>query len=353
MKLIASSILNLLFHPIGFLLLKDSRLFLLFLILPITPLIYIIVFFLSYFDNPWIIILFFIVISIILKSVVIFFTIKSYRSINNRKSFTKYGTYTNIFLIFLIFISYITAEDFCIKILKEKLISANNIINLSTEPSIQKGDYVFVKRKFLNIERGDFITFKQRHIFEEKPVEMIKRVIGLPGDKIKIVKLISKNNYETYKIILNGNLVENEESNDFVNQDLFDFHLKDKHFYKEKLGNRYYHTMYSNSLPDSRIFTYLNKEIILANDQYFVLGDNRGDAFDSLTFGPIQLKDITGELFFVYFSVNFRDFTCNPSTMLPDYNYPTAKACPTDWYTHLIRSTIRFKNIGNRGFFNI
>ncbi|PJE01000.1 MAG: signal peptidase I [Leptospira sp.] len=353
MKLIASSILNLIIHPIGFLLLKDLRLFLVFLILPIAPLLYIIVYFLSFFDNHWLIILFLLLFLILFKSIIIFYTIRSYRSINNRKKFSKYGTVTNIILILIIFIFYIMAEEFCLNIIKDNLISANNILSRSTEPSLQTGDYVFIRRQFLKIERGDFVTYNQDNGYEEKPVQMIKRVIGLPGDRIKVEKFTSKYKYETYKILLNGKLIETEVSNEFINQDLFDFQLQGKYFYKETIGNRYYYTMYSNSLPDSRINRFLNKEILLEKNQYFVLGDNRSDSYDSLSFGPIQLDDITGELFFVYFSVNFRDFTCNPNTMIIDENFPNNKICPKDWFTHLFRSKIRFTNIGNRGFFEI
>ena len=111
--------------------------------------------------------------------------------------------------------------------------------------------------------------------------------------------------------------------------------------------------MYSNSFPNEKFNPYLNKEIILNPDEYFVLGDNRFDSHDSISFGPIKSHDITGKLFFKYFSINNKDLSCDVHSNNFDQNSHFEPSCPTDWYNRLLRSKIRFHSLGNRGYYDV
>lgn len=97
-----------------------------------------------------------------------------------------------------------------------------------------------------NITYGDVITIK----YDKDCI--IKRVVGLPGDVIKI---------EDNILYRNGEEV------------------------KEDYANFIY--------PSVKIDV---KEIVLGNDEYFVLGDNRSVSRDSRVIGPIHKDDIISKI---------------------------------------------------------
>lgn len=102
----------------------------------------------------------------------------------------------------------------------------------------------------LKIKRGDIVE-----VFSDNKTPIIKRIIGTPGDSIKIVDGIFYINGEKY----------NEP---YV-------------AYKD----RSYETM--------------NKEeIVLGNDEYYICGDNRNNSHDSRYYGPIKRDQICGVVIF-------------------------------------------------------
>ena len=103
--------------------------------------------------------------------------------------------------------------------------------------------------KLSSIDRFDIIVIKEN----DNNATIIKRVIGMPGDKVKI-----RNN----KIYINNKIIEDEyaygETSDY-------------------------------------------DEITLGDDEYFVLGDNRLISKDSRYFGAIKKSDIKGKAVFRLF----------------------------------------------------
>ena len=98
---------------------------------------------------------------------------------------------------------------------------------ISMEPTLKDGQ-ILISRKFhLNIKNNDIILMKFKNDI------IIKRVVGIPGDKLKI-----QDNY----------LYVNDNKND-------DFYIDN--------------------------FGVLEDEVILGKDEYFVLGDNRKNSIDS------------------------------------------------------------------------
>lgn len=349
MRLTISIILNIFAPPIGFLVLKDFKLFIYFLsffLIFIT--FYLIVYVLAIFDSPTVILIFMVIYYIALYSICLYFTLRSYKTYNNRTKLNNYGFLKNLFLISSLIIIILIIEDYCIDFVRSNLISANNIINSSVEPSLQFGDYVFVKRSLYTIGRGELVSFTPRHELNDKSFEVVKRVIGMPGDKLNISKIKLKNDYEIYKIILNNKEINKEETDLFTDQNLIDVKLEGKHFYKETLGDKFYYTMYSSYLPDKNLNHYLDKEIVLNEDEYFVLGDNRSDSLDSLAYGPIKSKDISGKIFFKYLSINFKNKTCDDRK---ETQYYGEQICSSNWYSKFLRSKVRFSSIGERGYY--
>ena len=126
----------------------------------------------------------------------------------------------------------------------------------SMEPNFEDGDYLIIDElsyRFRDPQRGEVIVFKYPN---DPSQRYIKRIIGLPGETVEIgggqVAVFST---EGEKVL--------EES---------------------------------GYLPSS--FTPGNIELILQEDEYFVLGDNRYSSFDSRRWGALAEDDIVGRAIF-------------------------------------------------------
>jgi signal peptidase I len=122
----------------------------------------------------------------------------------------------------------------------------------SMEPSLQSGEFVIVNRlayKLGEPEQGDVVVF---HFPGDPGQEYIKRLIGLPGDSVRVT---------------NGDVYINDQA--------------------------------------------LDEPYIAANPRYqgswnvpynhiFVLGDNRNNSSDSHNWGSVPMENVIGEAFFIY-----------------------------------------------------
>ena len=128
----------------------------------------------------------------------------------------------------------------------------------SMEPNFEDNDYLIIDElsyHFRQPGRGEVIVF---HFPQNTKQFYIKRIIGLPGEKIKIA------------------------------------------------DNKIY--VYNKENPEGMMLdekTYLPTEILLANyettlnnDSYFVMGDNRLHSFDSRGWGNLERKYIVGKVLF-------------------------------------------------------
>jgi signal peptidase I len=127
----------------------------------------------------------------------------------------------------------------------------------SMQPNFQNGDYLIIDEisyRFREPQRGEVIVFKYP---QNESQLFIKRIIGVPGEKIEINNNVIK---VTKK---DGQLVDLKET---------------------------------SYLPSS-IETAGNINITLENNQYFMLGDNRQFSFDSRRFGVVNKNEIIGKVF--------------------------------------------------------
>ena len=132
-----------------------------------------------------------------------------------------------------------------------------SVIGVSMSPALSNGEEVLINRfvyKLFSPKRGDVIAFlpngnTNSHYY-------LKRVIGLPGEKIQII-----GGY----VYVNGELLEEDESYD--------------------------------KIADAGI---AESEILLGSDEYFVLGDNRNISEDSRSgnIWPVSKSTIAGKAWF-------------------------------------------------------
>ncbi|MBI3366494.1 signal peptidase I [Candidatus Roizmanbacteria bacterium] len=141
------------------------------------------------------------------------------------------------------------------------ILTPNQVKGASMEPTFKSGDYILTSRvtyKMRSQQRGDVVVF---HSPKNPDIEYIKRIVGLPGDKLLI---------EDSNIFINGKLVQENYISARTN-------LWEGGFIKNGV-----------------LFT-------IPNDELFVMGDNRPRSSDSREFGPIPIESVIGQVFFRYF----------------------------------------------------
>ena len=143
-------------------------------------------------------------------------------------------------------------------------------------PTFENSEYLIVDEisyRLGNPARGDVTIFR----YPNDPTKFyIKRIIGLPGETVKInqgvVTILNKENPEGLTL--------------------------EEPYIKDKGGS--------------------NKELVLKEKEYFVMGDNRGASSDSRSWGPVHRKFLIGRAF-------LRLFPVTRVGMLPG-NYKQAEA---------------------------
>jgi len=127
----------------------------------------------------------------------------------------------------------------------------------SMEPAFENGDYLIVDElsyRFREPQRGEVVVFR----YPENPsFRYIKRIIGLPGEKVEI---------------------------------------KDGYVMIDK-GGRSLVLDESQYLPRFLV-TPGSLQIVLKQNEYFVLGDNRPVSSDSRRWGSLPRENIIGRVFF-------------------------------------------------------
>ena len=125
------------------------------------------------------------------------------------------------------------------------------------------------------IEHNDIVVFKS---LEEPGKDLVKRVIGLPGDRIEI---------KNKQVLINGEPVA----------ETFKLHKDDRIFQ----DNGYYR--YDDLIRDN--FGPLD----VPPGHYFVMGDNRDESYDGRYWGFLPFDHIKGRPWVIYFSYEAEDNT--------------------------------------------
>lgn len=157
------------------------------------------------------------------------------------------------------------------------IVQAFKIPSGSMKPTLQIGDHILVNKftygidlpfsdiTLLNLgepERGDIIVF-------EYPVEpdkdFIKRVVGLPGDEVEIRNKV---------VYVNGEPIEQGYTQ-----------YTEDHVIPGEAGPR------DNYGPET-----------VPENEFFVLGDNRDNSYDSRFWGNVEERALKGRAFIIYWS---------------------------------------------------
>ncbi len=187
-----------------------------------------------------------------------------------------------------------------------------NIPSGSMIPTLLIGDYLFVSKFsygysryslpfglplipdrifFDEPERGDVMVFK---LPSDNQTDYIKRIIGLPGDKVQLKDSI---------LHINGKPVKREKTDDYISRDEFGNYSRVPR-YLETLPNGRKH--YILEVTQDTIFD--NTPVYtVPQGHYFAMGDNRDRSKDSRFLndvGFIPRENLVGRAEFLFFSVN-------------------------------------------------
>ena len=138
-------------------------------------------------------------------------------------------------------------------------------------------------------ERGDVVVFR---LPKDPSVDYIKRVIGLPGDRIQVIDGV---------VNINGVPVKRERAPDFVETEEGTRDQPVKRW-KETLPNGV--SYYSLDLVDNGFAD--NTEVYTVKpDHYFMMGDNRDNSTDSRfsQVGMVPFENLIGRAQIIFFSV--------------------------------------------------
>jgi signal peptidase I len=186
--------------------------------------------------------------------------------------------------------------------IRQFVVEAFKIPSGSMIPTLDIGDHLLVNKfiygprlPFTDIriftwkepKRGEIIVFKYP---ENETKNFIKRVIGLPGDKLEIKKGILFINDQPVPVVAQGAFREKEQG------DASSYYEKPKVF-EEQLGSVKHNLQY---LRDQSGYDFGPK--LVPADSVFVMGDNRDNSQDSRVWGFVKFEKILGRALIIYWS---------------------------------------------------
>jgi signal peptidase I len=200
--------------------------------------------------------------------------------------------------------------------LRSFLVEPFKIPSGSMLPTLLVGDFILVNKftygirlPIVNVkliemnqpERGDVVVFRYPR---DETVDYIKRVVGLPGDRVAWVNK---------KLVINGQPVPTRADGEFVNRDRYQVSKQ----FEETIDGRSHRILIESDAPPVMPFVeafpqrencHYTPESITCTvppGHYFMMGDNRDNSQDSRVWGFVPDRNLVGKAFFIWF--NFSD----------------------------------------------
>jgi signal peptidase I len=201
-------------------------------------------------------------------------------------------------------------------VLRSFVVEPFKIPSGSMIPTLQVGDFILVNKftygirlpvinkKIIDVnlpKRGDVMVFRYP---EDPSLDYIKRVIGVPGDKVA---------YQSKRLSVNGEPIETTRIEDYLHPERLYYSKQ----YVEKAGAVEHRMLNDDDAPafilDATRFPsrnnclYNNAGVIctVPDGHYFMMGDNRDNSRDSRYWGFVPEENIVGKAFFIW--LNFSD----------------------------------------------
>ncbi len=175
----------------------------------------------------------------------------------------------------------------------------------SMSPTLFPGDFIFAYRLPYGIKvpftdtkiamsvphRGDIVVFTYA---EQAKVSYVKRVVGLPGDRIEI---------ENGKLIVNGEKLLYKELSENQSQALL----------KDLSGSEFFKAVEEGAGEGARTLLFQKTQknnhfgpLIVPPQEVFLLGDNRDSSDDSRYWGSVPISRVEGQVVFIWLSLDWQ-----------------------------------------------
>jgi signal peptidase I len=199
--------------------------------------------------------------------------------------------------------------------LRSFLVEPFKIPSSSMVPTLLVGDFILVNkftygiripvanRKVIEVGspgRGDVMVFRYP---EDPSLDYIKRVVGLPGDRIE---------YRGKRLSVNGTPVPTRQIDDYLSRERMQFSRR----YVETLDGSEHEILLEEdsltALMPSRAFPHSGNcnynmnglACTVPPGHYFMMGDNRDNSSDSRVWGFVPDENIVGRAFFIWLNLN-------------------------------------------------
>jgi signal peptidase I len=198
-------------------------------------------------------------------------------------------------------------------LLRSFLVEPFKIPSSSMVPTLLVGDFILVNKYAYGIRlpvvnkkviaigephRGDVMVFRYP---EDPSLDYIKRVVGLPGDRIE---------YRNKRLTINGHLVPERQIDDYLSRERMQFSRR----YIETLDGVEHEILLEDDapaavLPSRAVAGNCNYNMnglacTIPPGHYFVMGDNRDNSSDSRVWGFVPDQNIVGKAFFIWLNLN-------------------------------------------------
>jgi signal peptidase I len=181
-----------------------------------------------------------------------------------------------------------------------------NIPSGSMKPTLLVGDYLFVQKWTYGysrhslplswppfsgriwsapVQRGDIVVFK---VPLDDKTDYIKRIVGLPGDRIQVKDGI---------LHINDEPVRRERIEDWIDENGQRFYR-----YIETLPGGVQHIIIETSDENPSRFSDNTEVYTVQPGHYFGMGDNRDNSADSRQWGDIPEQNLVGRASFIFYS---------------------------------------------------